>query len=72
MLSFGNKRPRNLHTAPACSGGNVLASAKFLEHAYFFHIAVLLMPSHPLTLFNDAYAARLLRSDGSATGNSKP
>jgi hypothetical protein len=50
MLSFGNKTPLNLQTAPACRGGNVLASAKFLEQAHFFHVAVLLMPSHPPTL----------------------
>jgi hypothetical protein len=50
MLSFGNKRPLNLQTAPACRGGNVLADAKFLQRAHFFHIVVLLMPSHPLKL----------------------
>jgi hypothetical protein len=49
MLSFGNKRPLNLQMAPACRGWNVLASAKFLEHAHFFHTVVSLMTSHPIT-----------------------
>jgi hypothetical protein len=44
------QRPLNLQMAPACRVWNVLASAKFLERADFFHIAVLLMPSHPLRL----------------------
>jgi hypothetical protein len=41
------------------------------EQAHFFHTVVSLMPSHPISFFNDANAAKLLRSDGVAAGNSK-
>src|ERR1700743_2943344 len=32
----------------SCRVGNVLASAKFLRGTYFFHTAVLVMPSRPI------------------------
>jgi hypothetical protein len=68
MLSLGNKSAFESSMAPACRGGNVLASAKFLEHAHFFHIAVLLMPSHPLRLstmpmLQDCYAVSAARPE---------
>jgi hypothetical protein len=55
--------------APACRVGNVLASAKFLKAASFFHLMVLLMPSRPIRFFAVVDVARLSRSDDSAMAN---
>jgi hypothetical protein len=71
-----NKNAPESQTAPACRGGNVLACAKFLEHAHFFHIAVLLMPFHPPRLStmpmlqNCCAVMALLRKIQNRDGNS--
>jgi hypothetical protein len=58
--------PMNLHAAEG-----TLPHVLVPEHSHFFDTVVLLIPSRPIRVLPDANVARLLRSDGGKTGNSK-
>src|SRR5665811_1410003 len=69
VVVVGSKRPCTSGIAPACRGGNVSACAKFSEHAHFFHIVVLLMPSHPIRQHDGKFKTALAsRSRGMCPG----